>query len=229
MARQERAVRTRQKILTAAAEVFDQVGYDAARISEILKRSGVTKGALYFHFTSKEELAQAVLANQMTALPQVPEQDLIMQEGLDASLLLAHLLYLHEPVVRGSVRLTVEQGAPQSVLDRRVPMQAWINHNAALLTRALNAGELLPHVDVDVAARMFIGAFTGAQVLSKIMTDHADIVECVTEVLQHLLASIMVPGALIRMDFSRDRAARVYEAAMARQREQEEPEPAQLG
>ncbi|WP_030687126.1 ScbR family autoregulator-binding transcription factor [Streptomyces sp. NRRL B-1347] len=228
MVRQERAVRTRQKILVAAAEVFDRVGYDAATISEILKRSGVTKGALYFHFASKEELAQAVLANQMTAL-RVPEQDLIMQEGLDASLLLAHLLYLHEPMVRGSVRLTVEQGALQSVLDRRVPMQAWISHNTALLARAKAAGELLPHVDVDVAARMFIGAFTGAQVLSKIMTDHADIVESATEVLQHLLASIMVPGVLVRMDFSRGRAARVYEAAMALHQEQEEPEPAHVG
>ncbi|MEV6183872.1 helix-turn-helix domain-containing protein, partial [Streptomyces sp. NPDC052015] len=61
MARQERAIRTRQTILVAAAEVFDEVGYEAATISDVLKRSGVTKGALYFHFTSKQELAQAVL------------------------------------------------------------------------------------------------------------------------------------------------------------------------
>lgn len=58
MARQERAIRTRRALLVAAAEVFDEVGYEAATISDVLKKSGMTKGALYFHFTSKEELAQ---------------------------------------------------------------------------------------------------------------------------------------------------------------------------
>ncbi|WP_347879795.1 helix-turn-helix domain-containing protein [Streptomyces sp. Tu 2975] len=83
MARQERAVRTRRAILVAAAEVFDEVGYEAATISEILKRSGLTKGALYFHFASKEELAQGVLAEQVHALPDLPEGELMLQTAVD--------------------------------------------------------------------------------------------------------------------------------------------------
>ncbi|MFD6749883.1 TetR family transcriptional regulator, partial [Streptomyces anthocyanicus] len=57
MAKQDRAIRTRQTILDAAAQVFEKQGYQAATITEILKVAGVTKGALYFHFQSKEELA----------------------------------------------------------------------------------------------------------------------------------------------------------------------------
>lgn len=64
MARQERAVRTRRAILEAAAAVFDERGYEAATIADILARAGVTKGALYFHFCSKQELAQGVLDEQ---------------------------------------------------------------------------------------------------------------------------------------------------------------------
>ena len=61
MARQERAIRTRQVILEAAGAVFDEHGYAATTISMVLERAAVTKGALYFHFPSKESLAQAVL------------------------------------------------------------------------------------------------------------------------------------------------------------------------
>lgn len=64
MARQERAVRTRRAILEAAASVFDERGYEAATIADILTRAGVTKGALYFHFSSKQDLARGVLDEQ---------------------------------------------------------------------------------------------------------------------------------------------------------------------
>lgn len=214
MARQERAIRTRHKILVAAAELFDEVGYEAATISEVLKKSGVTKGALYFHFTSKEELAQAVLAGQVAALPPVPENELLLQQNLDEALLLAYLLHKGDPLVRGSVRLTVDQGTPVDGLDRRIPMQGWNDHNTALLTRAKERGELLPHVDIESTAKLFTGSFTGVQVLSKIMTGHADMVERVTDLMRTLLTAIATPGVLVRLDFAADRAERVYEAAV---------------
>lgn len=214
MAQQERAIRTRQKIVLAAAELFDEVGYEAATISEVLKKCGVTKGALYFHFSSKEELAQEVLAGQVSALPPVPPQDLYLQQSLDEALLLAHLLRLGDPMVRGSIRLTVDQGSPQDGLDRRVPMQGWIDHNVEVLARAKEAGELLPHVDVASTAMLFTSGFTGVQVLSKIMTGHADMVERVTDLMRSLITAVAVPGVLVRLDFTSDRAERVYEEAL---------------
>lgn len=51
-------------VLEAAAQVFAEHGYATARIADILKAAGVTKGALYFHFDSKEALAKGVLQLQ---------------------------------------------------------------------------------------------------------------------------------------------------------------------
>ncbi|XDO64532.1 TetR family transcriptional regulator [Streptomyces sp. RLB1-33] len=48
--RQERALRTRRAILDAAASVFDERGYEAATIGEVLARAGVTKGLCIFIF-----------------------------------------------------------------------------------------------------------------------------------------------------------------------------------
>ncbi|MEU2447016.1 ScbR family autoregulator-binding transcription factor [Streptomyces althioticus] len=221
MAQQERAVRTRNAILRAAGEVFDELGYEAATISAILQRAKVTKGALYFHFSSKEELAQAVLTRQLTSVPRVPRRDLALQQGLDEALVLAHMLAAGEPLVRGSVRLTVEQGSPQDGLDRRAPMEGWIEHNVEILSAARDNGELLPSVDVAAAAKMFVGAFTGVQILSKVMTDRADLVERVADLQRHLMAGVAVPAVLVQLDFSPERGAQVYEEAAKVKREAE--------
>ncbi|MGW2937285.1 ScbR family autoregulator-binding transcription factor [Streptomyces sp. NPDC055722] len=218
MARQERAIRTRQAILIAAAEVFDEVGYEAATISDVLQRSGVTKGALYFHFASKEELAQAVLAAQVTSLPPVPQQDLKLQESLDQALLLAYLLKkgTGDPIVQGSVRLTVDQGSPKDHLNRRVPMQAWTEHTQAVFEEAKRRGEILPHADVAALAKLFVAGFTGVQVYSRIMTEREDLPERVADLYRHLMPSVAVPGVLVRLDFSPERGLKVYEAAVRR-------------
>jgi AcrR family transcriptional regulator len=61
MARQVRSESTRRQILDAAIDVFGEVGYAAAKWKRITERTGMTKGALYHHFDSKESLASAII------------------------------------------------------------------------------------------------------------------------------------------------------------------------
>ncbi|MEW5660138.1 helix-turn-helix domain-containing protein, partial [Streptomyces cinereoruber] len=82
MAQQARGIRTRRTILESAAAVFAERGYERTTIGEILVRAGVTKGALYFHFASKEDLALGVLAAQMLDEPLTP-QPVKLQELVD--------------------------------------------------------------------------------------------------------------------------------------------------
>src|SRR2546425_13067240 len=49
------------EIVTAALEVFVQRGFAAARLEEVARRAGVTKGTLYLYFKSKEALFKAVV------------------------------------------------------------------------------------------------------------------------------------------------------------------------
>ncbi|MER5885446.1 ScbR family autoregulator-binding transcription factor [Streptomyces sp. NPDC001941] len=223
MARQERAIRTRRAILVAAAEVFAEVGYDAATISEILKRSGLTKGALYFHFASKEELAQGVLAEQANVFPPLPEQDLKLQQAIDQALLLACLLQRDtgDPLVQGSVRLTVDQGASKDGLDRRIPMKAWMDQSYELFRAAQAGGEILPHVDLESLSKAFVGAFTGTQMLSNIMTERADMMERVAELYEYLITAVATPAVLVRLDFSPQRGKQTYEIVKAYREERE--------
>src|SRR3954466_5539507 len=55
----------REAILDAAASVFPEHGYRGATVDAILGRAGLSKGTLYWHFESKDELMLAVLAERV--------------------------------------------------------------------------------------------------------------------------------------------------------------------
>jgi AcrR family transcriptional regulator len=61
MVQQERARRTRQHVLDAAAEEFSAHGYSHTTLGAVAQRIGMTKGALYGHFPSKDQLADAIV------------------------------------------------------------------------------------------------------------------------------------------------------------------------
>jgi TetR/AcrR family transcriptional repressor of nem operon len=48
---------TRQEIIRKAAPIFNQRGYDGAALSDLMRATGLEKGGIYRHLSSKEELA----------------------------------------------------------------------------------------------------------------------------------------------------------------------------
>src|SRR5215212_9077376 len=58
---------TRQRIVDAAGRRFKQDGIDAAGVAAVMSDAGLTNGAFYGHFTSKEDLVANVLAEQLRA------------------------------------------------------------------------------------------------------------------------------------------------------------------
>ena len=55
-----KAVR-REEILDAAEELFVTKGYEQATTVDIMQKVGIAKGTLYYHFTSKEEILDALI------------------------------------------------------------------------------------------------------------------------------------------------------------------------
>lgn len=58
---QSRATATRQKILDAAVELFTDHGFSETGLNDIAGRAGITTGAFYYHFGSKEDLATTII------------------------------------------------------------------------------------------------------------------------------------------------------------------------
>ncbi|MFG3410105.1 ScbR family autoregulator-binding transcription factor [Streptomyces sp. NPDC048142] len=207
MARQERAMRTRRVILGAAAEMFNELGYDATTIGGLIERVQLTRGGLYFHFSSKEELARAVLDEAVTREGLVP-QAFKLQEWVDLALLLAHRLPV-EPVLSASIRLSVDPRA-RSLFGTRWP--DWIELGDNLLREAKDRGELLPHVDPAETARLFVGAWTGVQLVTDALPN-GTLSEEISNLIALILPSLVPAGVLAKLDFSPYRAERLLAAA----------------
>jgi len=79
---QQRSEETRARILGAATRLFSSAGYNAASVDDICEQAGVSKGAFYHHFPTKQAVFLALLQDWLKALdagmesmrrPTVPE------------------------------------------------------------------------------------------------------------------------------------------------------------
>ncbi len=61
---QQKSEATRRKLLEAALRIFVRDGFEAARLEDIAKESGHTRGAFYANFDTKEDLFLALLEQQ---------------------------------------------------------------------------------------------------------------------------------------------------------------------
>ncbi|WP_052708776.1 ScbR family autoregulator-binding transcription factor [Streptomyces sp. NRRL S-495] len=168
MAKQERAGRTRQAVLLAAADTFADAGFESASLVDISRRAGVSKGALYFHFVSKQALADGVRTAAadtigLAVLRALRGRGPAVQELLDLTQELARLLR-EDVVVRAGVLLGLGGrpagcGVGAVVSPAGSPPEpsadAWWSLTAVfrtLLDRAAAAGELRPGLDREQAA-----------------------------------------------------------------------------
>ncbi|NUL01682.1 TetR/AcrR family transcriptional regulator [Streptomyces lunaelactis] len=113
MAKQHRAVRTRAALVQAAAAQFDRDGYDGTSLAKVCKAAGISLGALTFHFSSKGELADAVMAEgraltQATLLRVTARPGPALGKVVELTLELTRLLE-KETSVRSAVRLARER------------------------------------------------------------------------------------------------------------------------
>jgi AcrR family transcriptional regulator len=75
---------TRERILEAAGRRFKQDGIDGAGLAAVMSDAGLTNGAFYAHFSSKEDLVANVLAEQLRAQRQSIEAEPADRAGLEA-------------------------------------------------------------------------------------------------------------------------------------------------
>jgi AcrR family transcriptional regulator len=148
--------------------MFDRTGYASTTLAQIVQEAGMTKGALYFHFASKDGLADAVREQGHTLLRDfVSAQRAAGVPPVQALIDMTHWLawVLHEdPVIRASFRITSEcAGRQPPVTDFH---QVWITEVLRLLDRAREAGELRDHATAEGPRTLLSAAVCGIGVLS---------------------------------------------------------------
>src|SRR5579862_8264708 len=83
--KQERSERTRAHIIQTAASAFAEHGFDGVSLNNLVTASGLSKGAFYFHFSSKEEIALAAFrAKQQEMLTLLAANRLRRRQRIDS-------------------------------------------------------------------------------------------------------------------------------------------------
>jgi AcrR family transcriptional regulator len=177
--RQERAERTRAHIIDTAAAAFAERGFDGVSLNELVKASGVSKGAFYFHFSSKETLAltafrtkQQELLSHLALEPQPPTAS---ERG---QLLLRRRAQLiqADPTLGCVTRLGSElnlRSAPGSAYASYLdPVVATI---ADLVAEGQRAGEFRADLRPEAAARAIFGAIVGIDSMSLLSSGGRDL------------------------------------------------------
>ena len=162
----ERSATTRAALLAAARELFAANGFTATGREQIAERAGVTRGALYHHFGSKEQLFRAVVeelevelgGKVMAAASQSPDAAEQLRLGF-----MAFLDACLDPAVR---RVVLIEAPVVLGWDQWRDIDA--QHGLLLVTHALQAvvdsGQMSP-VAIEPLAHLLLGALNEAAML----------------------------------------------------------------
>lgn len=178
----ERAEDTRRAVLQAAAHLFFERGYAATSISDISERSARTSGAIYFHYSGKEQLARAVVEAHFAAWPA-----LIARHEDAGAPALENLVRLSFAVARAFrddvfVRAGARLWAERRSIDVKMPppFLDWIATVQRLLAEARTEGALGPGAEPGRDAATLVSGFFGLHTLSDALDERRLIEERLT-------------------------------------------------
>lgn len=160
--RTRRAQDTREAILDAAAQEFARYGFSGARLDRVVNETGLTKGAVYFHFDSKMAMANAVLEGRFDGWPTMVNE--IRHQGgrgLSGMRLLAWRVTRMMATnirIRAAMRLSQElRLVPEGVN----PYDAWADRFVPFLDEAVADGDAPDTLDRKRSAKTIVNCLFG--------------------------------------------------------------------
>jgi len=159
----QRSEATRAALTAAARELFGERGYAGVGTEEIVQRAGVTRGALYHHFTGKDDLMRAVLHDLARELAETSATAALKETDQWRQILAAVDAFL-DACTDPAVQRIMMTDAP-SVLGwdewREIDTQHGLGLVKASLENAMETG-LIARQPVDPLAHLIVGALDEA-------------------------------------------------------------------
>jgi TetR/AcrR family transcriptional regulator, transcriptional repressor for nem operon len=165
--------RSRQKIIETAAVLFNQKGFTGCSMGDIVEASGLEKGTLYGHFSTKEELALLAFDYAWGDTSNKRLRNIgIISNALDK--LKLHVdNYVNTPSFPGGCPLlnfAVDADDGNLALRTRVrkALKGWEEFLAKIVKDGQSAGEINPEIEPHSVANLVISTLEGATLLARI-------------------------------------------------------------
>ena len=167
-ASERRADTTRHRLIAAASRQFAHRPYSMVSLDDILAAAELTKGAMYFHFASKQALALAII-DDLTEMTRAAAADLLERKmsGLETLIDLVFLLAVQDTqhdVARAGARLleTLDNPTP-------LPLALWqsrMEFITTLVQRAVTEGDVIDLHEPEDIAKMLVALWEGVRRIS---------------------------------------------------------------
>jgi AcrR family transcriptional regulator len=158
-----RTVGTRRQILRAATHEFAQRPYSMVSLDDIIARAGVSKGAMYFHFQSKQALAMAIIHEQTTIVRYGLTERLSHRlSGLETLIETSYFLAVQDVRsidIRAGLNLLEQIGRGDRVQAK--VLTKWHPAIAAIVQRGIADGDIIDGTNSEALSRLLISIYLG--------------------------------------------------------------------
>jgi len=161
---QQRSEETRSKIIETAIKLFSTRGFNAASVDDICKDAGISKGAFYHHFESKQALFLALLDGWLQTIDNAIEasKDLTVPETFTQ--MTTAFPYIFETAGEGLpmfLEFWLQASRDKKIWEASIaPYRRYHKHITALIKKGVDEGSFVK-VNPDLAARMIISTAMG--------------------------------------------------------------------
>ncbi len=183
---------TRKKIVEAAAPIFNKRGYEGSSLNHLMQATGLKKGGIYRHFSSKEELAAEAFDYTWEAawnarLLHVDEK----ANGIEKlQQLIANFIDHRSPVAGGcpilNTAIDADDGNPVLRAHVAKALRSWLSRLQGILEQAQECGETRRGIDPKVVATLIVASLEGALMISRLQRND-DALRCIQSHLDRYL------------------------------------------
>lgn len=165
---------TRQAIIEKAAPLFNQRGFAGCSMADIMEATGLEKGGLYRHFSSKEELAAEVFRYAMQTafdargLGDHPEGDAITK----LRLMVERFVAIPSPLPGGcpllNTAIDTDDGNPILLTLVKDALAKWKSRIRRIVQQGIDDGQITRSADPQSVANLIISTLEGALMITRL-------------------------------------------------------------
>ncbi len=166
--------KTRQRIVTQAATLFNERGFEGGSMADLMEATGLEKGGIYRHFSSKEDLAAAAFdfAWQSATYVRMHDLDSVPNSVGKLKRFMANFVERRPSVSGGcpllNTAIDADDGNRMLRGRARRALHQWQDILSEIIKGGLERKEIRPDIDPKKLATLIIGSLEGALMISRL-------------------------------------------------------------
>lgn len=185
----KKGTETKERIKEKALSLFHERGYNLTSMNDIVAETGVKKGNLYFHYSSKEELAVEVLREALKDYEDFIASRMKGESSLsDIISMIRAIAEYHIDYGNGCGcifgNMALESSGHNPALSHFIKsvFEGWEHNMSRLINASSKSGEIKPVESAELYARAIISQIEGAVMLSRVYSDFSHL-KSITELI----------------------------------------------